>query len=251
MTMLDFINTITAKLEEIKGDYVNFSKESKEELETYLNDKINSLSNELKSMFISKKNLVTTINELQDKIVVGKALDSEKAYGLTLEELKQHILPTSNIIDFKLVINGSKIRFSYDQPTLEDGYMLFCPHNRYEYDLARRYLLALGKPTYMGPLGIYYDGDDIPGRCCTRCWHSNIPLNSDGMGRLGWKVVDGSPTWWASDRTDVTEPNGDYTKYAYLGITYDNNGYVRWYNDAGSRYAYGNYLTVKRNTDDK
>ena len=101
----------------------------------------------------------------------------------------------------------------------------------------------------MGPLGIYYDGDDIPGRWCNRCWHSYHALNSNDMGRLGWKVKDGSPDWWASDRTNVSEPNGDYVKYAYLGISYDNEGNVSWWNDANAEYHYNEYVVVKRDID--
>jgi hypothetical protein len=149
--------------------------------------------------------------------VVKEAKNSILFNNLDMEGLKKHLYPHNRITDFKLVKNGAPIRFSYDSidsSAASAGYELFCPHSREEYDLARKWFLTVGEPFNFGPLGIYYDGDDIPGRWCTKCWHSNHALNSDDMGKLGWKVVDGSLTWWASDRTDITEPNGDSEKVA-------------------------------------
>ncbi len=167
-----------------------------------------------------------------------------------LDELSNIKMP-GEILEFKLIKNGSSLRYVTDEidPSLtEDGYELFCPHSKEEYEKARKYLLGIGEPSSMGPLGIYYS-EDGPGGAyswCSECWHSRIPLSSNGLGSKGWKVKDGSLTWWASDRTNVTEPNGDYKANAYLGIWYDDEGYVRWWNDANDAYSYTTYLCVKR-----
>jgi len=246
MSILELINEINLKLNNINTGYENLNNELKDKFSQAVKD----LTDLINSKTLTSDDVKEIINEVAPNLVVKEALNAKLLEGLNIEQLKKVILPNDDIVDFRLVENGARIRYSYDpigSSASKDGYELFCPHSREEYELARRYLLALGKPTAMGPLGIYYDGNDIPGRCCTRCWHSNIPLNSEGMGRKGWKVIDGSNTWWASDRTDVTEPNGDYEKYAYLGIWYNENGYVKWYNDCRNSYSYTTYLTVLRN----
>jgi hypothetical protein len=242
MTILELLDNINNSLEEIKNNYNLLNTDIRNKLDTAIAD-LNKL--------INKNNLS---EEDVKKIIIDIAPDlsvknANLFNNLTLEQLKLELIPTYDIMDFKLIENGARIRYSFDPidgEASQNGYILFCPHNKEEYELARKYLLSLGKPKAMGPLGIYYDGINIPGRWCHKCWFSNIPLNSNGLGRHGWKVVDGSPVWWASDRTDVTEPNGDYTRYAFLGIQYDNNGFVKWYNDAHSSYSYTTYLTVKR-----
>ena len=193
---------------------------------------------------LNKNNILKSIDN--GELTIDNAL---KLDGKTLNEIMELVSPKGSIIEFMLIKNGKQINFAndpIDDKALSKGFELFCPHNREEYEMARRYLLALGEPKSMGPLGIYYDDPNIPSSCCTGCWHSYHALNSDDMGKLGWKVQDGSPTWWASDRTNVSEPNGDYTARAYLNITYDNNGYITWYNDAHSSYKYTTYLCVRR-----
>jgi len=145
------------------------------------------------------------------------------------------------ILAFKLVENGKTINYAWDtidENLIKEGWELFCPHSKDEFEQAKSYLKSLGKIGKMGPLGIY---NSQPTKNTI-----NIPLNSDGMGKYGWKIQDGCPTWWASDLTNVTEPNGDYTPYAYLSIQYDENGDIKWYNDNDANYKYSDYLLVKR-----
>ena len=174
------------------------------------------------------------VKEDGSEISVGNAL---KLGGKSWEELA----PVGTILEFMLIENGKKIRYAndpIDPRASSKGFELFCPHSKDEYEMARKYLISIGKPKAMGPLGIYKPSDGASSE--------NKPLNSAFMGLDGWRVQDGSVTWWASDRTDVTEPNGDYTAYAYLGIQYDDNGYVTWWNDCNSNYVYSTYLCVRR-----
>jgi len=162
--------------------------------------------------------------------------------GLTPEEFVASMKPTIPVLEFMLVKNGAIIRYSTDPIDTNAsslGYELFCPHSKEEYEAAKKYLLTINEPRSMGPLGIHKKtsrGDNC----------SYIPLNSDNMGNHGWVVQDGSETWWASDKTTIREPNGDYYANAYMAIWYDTAGDVYYYNDANNRYAYTTYLCVKR-----
>lgn len=150
-------------------------------------------------------------------------------------------------IEFTLCEKGKMINYANDAIEYnfkKDGYELFCPHSKQEYELAKQYLLSIGKPESMGPLGIYSPVDDGTQVA------SKYPLNSEFMGKLKWKVQDGSQQWWASDLTTVTEPNGDYTKNAYLNIEYNDQGDVIHYNDGHASYKYTDYLCVKRHSED-
>ena len=180
--------------------------------------------------------------------VKGTILDSNgKSTKIGFASKYENILnlKTNNKSKFYLVKNGKSIQNSKDQiddKAIQNGYELFCPHSKAEYEEARKYLVSLGEAKSMGPLGVY----------ATKAIHSqHHPLNSEHMGKDGWKVKDGSSTWWASDRTNVNEPNGDYSPYAYLNMEYDNNGYIKWYNDANNRYSYKTYLCVDRSVQGK
>jgi len=244
----DFIDTEISK--ELDIEYIDFDGTIK----SVKVKNMASLLNFIKQYGITLNDDGILVDLDGNFVTTNKSLDTDKMNGMTLDELTDYIKEKvnekdSNIIDFKLIENGTPIRYSTDDidtAASDLGYELFCPHNREEYEEARQYLISIGKPTSMGPLGIYYDGVLPRGGWSVRGWMSNIPLNSNNLGTKGWKVKDGSLTWWASDLTTVTEPNGDYTKNAYLGITYDANGYVKWYNDANDRYVYRTYLCVKR-----
>ena len=148
-----------------------------------------------------------------------------------------------DIIEFKLVDNGAKLTYytdEIDEDLRNQGWMLFCPRSKDEFKKAKEYLKSIGRIGSAGPLGIY-NTKSVDS--------SNKPLNSDNMGKDGWRVKDGSPCWWASDSTSVSEPNGDYDAGAYLGIEYDENGDVKHYNDANHRYSYTTYLVVKRKSN--
>jgi len=208
---------------------------------------------------ISKFN--TTLNNLpkivQEEVnnalpvqLVGTATTANSLGGKNIAAINIGIKHEGDITNFFLVENGNLIRFSTDDinpDLISQGYELFCPHSREEYEVARNYLVKLGKAKMMGPLGIYYpkNGPFYP-HYKSLGWCSCIPLNSDNMGKKGWKVKDGSDVWWASDLVNVTEPDGDYVANAYLGITYDNDGHIKWYSDSNDRYGYKNYLCVKR-----
>ncbi len=51
-------------------------------------------------------------------------------------------------------------------------------------------------------------------------------------------------TWWISNRSDITEPNGDYVQNCWLGMLYDNIGKVSRYNDGHCNYSYETYLCM-------
>ena len=197
---------------------------------------------------INTTELLTKYTNILDSL--PKLVKNEMVNNMPIKEVKEKILQEGNIVDFYLVENGKALRYASDEidsDLVAKGYELFCPHNHEEYEMAREFLLKLNKPKAMGPLGIYYphNSPSYP-RWISHSWCSGIPLNSANMGKMGWKIKDGNRNWWASDLTNVTEPNGDYAANAYLGITYDNNGYIKWYNDANANYVYKTYLCVKR-----
>jgi len=147
--------------------------------------------------------------------------------------------------DYALIIGGPKISSIRDEIPIEyilAGYTLFSPHSKEEYEEARDWLVSIGHPKKMGPLGIYKPTSGGSYSCRYKA------LRSDSLGAdCGWKVQDGSDTWWASDLTNVSEPNGDYTGGCYLRIDYDDDGNVVWWNDYNCNYGYTDYLLVKRN----
>jgi len=151
-----------------------------------------------------------------------------------------------DIEEFMYIKGGKGINYSYDTidaRAIDAGFELFCPHTKEEYDVARRYIISLGE-NCLGPLGIHHDSG-IDGQNWGKSLRY-VPLNSTNMAVHGVKVVDGSADWWACDLTTVTEPNGDWTKYAYLNLKFDALGKITWYNDASARYSYSDYLCVKR-----
>jgi len=151
----------------------------------------------------------------------------------------------NDITEFKLVDNGKSLTYytdEIDDDLKSQGWMLFCPRSKNEFNKARDYLKEIGRIGCVGPMGIY-NTKSVDS--------SNKPLNSDNMGKDGWRVKDGSPCWWASDITSVTEPNGDYDAGAYLHFTYDENGDIKLYNDNHHNYTYTTYLVVKRKSNYK
>jgi len=144
-------------------------------------------------------------------------------------------------ISFMLIDDGEeivKITDTVDIAALSAGYNLFCPHSREEYEKARLFLVGIGRPKSFGPLGIY--------KPTKKADSKYRQLNSVEMGADGWRVADGSLTWWGSDRTDIDEPKGSYTANSYLGIYYDDDGHVLSYTRANRTYKYTTYLCCKR-----
>ena len=151
--------------------------------------------------------------------------------------------------DFLLIKNGEKIQYATDPIDTKAsslGLVLFCPHSKEDYRLAMSWLSRKGHSySDVGPLGIYYP-ENGPG-CCN--WGMRYhALKSDDIGKLGWKVVDGSDKWWASDRTNVSEPNGDYSAKGFLNFSFDGDGNLRNWNDAGA-CSYTTYLCVPKNRE--
>jgi len=203
----------------------------------------------LLSMETQGKAVLDDISKMLASGNVAQAENALRLEGKNFDEIIDEIIPVGTILEFMLIENGKKINFAndpIDKRASSQGFELFCPHSKEEYEKARQYLLSIGKPTAMGPLGIYYpyNGQDF----------SNYALNSNELGSKGWKVQDGSLTWWAADTTSdstfdrkpMAEPNGNYTAKAYLGITYDDNGYIKHYDDDNSSYSYTTYLCVRR-----
>jgi len=206
------------------------------------------------------KEILKTKDELIKKEAEIKKIiadDSKLLEGSTKDEIEKDIQKTFNamylkkdelpiqigdILEFQYVENGKTISNSNDkieEELIKDGFELFCPHSKEEYEKARKYLVNIKKPKGMGPLGIYQTRSG---------WRSTAPfepLTSEGIGKYNWAVQDGSKTWWASDIETIGEPNGDGKRYGYLGIDYDDKGYIYHWNDARN-YKYSNYLCVKR-----
>ena len=153
-------------------------------------------------------------------------------------------------IEYLLIENGKTIKYatdSIDKKALDLDYVLFCPHSKEDYHNAMSWLRSNGHSySDVGPLGIYYPLNG-PGCCGWKMrYHA---LNSDDIGILGWKVVDGSDKWWASDRTNVSEPNGDYSAKGFLGrFSFDGSGNLTHWNDGGA-YSYSTYLCVPKNRE--
>ena len=73
-----------------------------------------------------------------------------------------------------------------------------------------------------------------------------------GSGSGDHRVLDGGK-WWIRN-SSFSEPNGDYTAYAWFGISpagytfpYNYNGEDIGFNDANASYATGNYYLVSTN----
>ncbi len=80
---------------------------------------------------------------------------------------------------------------------------------------------------YLFILGIYPNSN---GATCT-----STGFNSTDCAN--WSASDGE-SYWVSDRTDITEPNGDNTTTGSMGYWFDNGSYlVRTYNDLTSGYT--------------
>jgi len=141
-----------------------------------------------------------------------------------------------------------------DNTCKQKGLTLFAPRSEAEYDVGRQYVNSTydvfphsrdknGENGGLGPLGIYH-----PSAAAWDNDSENMPLTHEGMGTDGWESTAGSH-WWGSERTDVTEPNGDYTSNHWLGYDYDDNGNVTWWNDLDDpdTYPYNQYLCIHEN----
>lgn len=131
------------------------------------------------------------------------------------------------------------------------GLQLFAPRSRADFELARDYLLSIGAEHFMGPLGLY---NDRGGEAAVAVGKAMNSYDVDNAAALGWRTTLVDPQnpsepgdWWISDRTDLSEPNGDYTARCWLEVLYDEFGDVRHYNDwdeNSCRYSYSDYLCM-------
>ena len=148
-------------------------------------------------------------------------------------------------LTFYLVKNGITTRKVTDNDSCQElGLEIFAPRTKEDYENARKYLLSINAPLSFGPLGVYHPTHNQEDWFLPFGWASFTPMNSKYAGSLfGWKSTAGD-TWWISDSTDVFEPNGDYYKGCWLGISYDNSGKVDWYNDEQCDFSYDTYLCM-------
>jgi len=140
-------------------------------------------------------------------------------------------------LTFYLVTNGLTTGKVTDNDSCQElGLKIFAPRTEEDYDRARQYLLSIGAQGSFGPLGVYHPSNN-PSTVYT-------PMNSDHAGtQFGWTSTTGDK-WWISNRSDISEPNGDYTPGVWLGTWYDSTGNVSWYNDLFSGYSYSTYLCM-------
>lgn len=128
----------------------------------------------------------------------------------------------------------------------EKGLMLFAPTSKTHYEAGRDYVKSIGGNT-LGPLGIYHPTHYSSGYC-SGCFASNKPMNSYDNNNAydkGFRSINGG-NFWASSRTNISEPNGDYYKNCWLGFSYDSNLNVGWYNDGNCGYSYTSYLCMSK-----
>ncbi len=175
--------------------------------------------------------------------LTGK-IDDIRIYNRALSDSEIQLLfrmKTINTVKskFYLIEGGiSTSKFGDKDSCKKRGLKIFAPNTKQEYEVAREYLISIGKPKAFGPLGIYHPNPTqvkFP-------WTSNTPMNSANAGaKFGWKSTAGD-TWWISDKTNITEPNGDYTPNCWLSIQYNDSGNVIWYNDELCNNSYTTYL---------
>ncbi|MBU1240603.1 hypothetical protein KJ865_12905, partial [Myxococcota bacterium] len=140
------------------------------------------------------------------------------------------------------------------------GLMLFTPTSQAHYAMGRDYLLSIGGQTggnFLGPLGIYNpsDGDDSgwdqwcehDSYCCRKKMIGGGAADTVSVGSCGFTSLAGQ-SFWASEITTLTEPNGDYDANCWLGFRYNANGDVASWNDDDCTYSYSSYLCMA--TDD-
>ncbi len=106
------------------------------------------------------------------------------------------------------------------------GMRLFIPRTEAHYQSAQyiaRNIYPGNNINYLSIMGIYpnYNG--------AKCM--NTPLRSDNQS-CAWRAGD-NRRFWVSNRTDITEPNGDNSTSS--SMRYDYNAYgLTWYNDTNS-----------------
>jgi hypothetical protein len=152
--------------------------------------------------------------------------------------------------------NGKRTYKVSDKNSCQDlGLMLFAPKNKEEYLAGMKYLkdikkINLSGYSKAGPLGIYHPTHNSS-HYTSWGWTSGKPMNSykDGSSidasNYGWKSINGG-NFWISNRTNISEPNGDYYKSCWLGIWLNNDGSVSGYNDGHCDYSYTNYLCMSK-----
>jgi hypothetical protein len=150
---------------------------------------------------------------------------------------------------FYYVSGGLGTEKTSDTNTCDNlGLMMFVPGNENHYNYGSGYALALNISTggdFIGPMGIYspdYGDSDWSSECA---YKKNRTGESDTLDRnlCNFMVITGG-TWWASDRTDVSQPSGDYTANCWLGYSWDGNGDITFYHDWNCNYTYNDYMCM-------
>ena len=151
---------------------------------------------------------------------------------------------------FYAVKNGISTSKVSDNNTCKSlGLMLFAPTSKQHYEAGRDF----AKSQWMSnlwPLWIYQPTHNS-NNWYQHSFGSNKPMNSYSPNNVttAWFKSINWWSFWASDRTNVTEPNGDYHKTCWLWFSYDSNLNVTWYNDRGCNYSYKQYVCMAK--DDK
>ena len=124
--------------------------------------------------------------------------------------------------------------------------MLFAPTSKKHYIAGRDY----AKSQWMSnlwPLWIYNPTHNSSNYYTNSFW-AHKPMNSydpNNITKVGFKSINWW-NFWASDRTNVTEPNGDYYRNCWLWFDYDSNLNIRWYNDRECNNSYRQYLCMAK-----
>ena len=124
--------------------------------------------------------------------------------------------------------------------------MLFAPTSKEHYIAGRNYAKSQWMSS-LWPLWIYNPTHNSSSWRANSFW-AHKPMNSYDPNNITTVWFKSINWWnfWASDKTNVTEPNGDYYRNCWLWFDYDSNLNVRWYNDGRCNYSYRQYLCMAK-----
>ncbi len=141
----------------------------------------------------------------------------------------------------------------------EAGMMLFTPTTQSHYTIARDLALSWNLSTtgnFLGPLGIYNPHNGVDDSISTEKWCGTIVKQccekkmvggggDDTVSRSGCGFTSlANGQFWASEKTDISEPSGDYDATCWLLFRYESNGNVRDWNDNDCSFSYTNYMCM-------
>lgn len=159
------------------------------------------------------------------------------------------------------VRNGPSTSKKDDNDGCKDiGMMLFTPLSSSHYTIARDRALLWNIPTqgpFLGPLGIYNPNNGnndisteqwcgwIAKNCCKKKMIGGGQDDTVSRSGCGFTSLAGN-IFWASEKTDIDEPNGDYTATCWLLFNYNSSGDVDSWNDNKCSYSYSSYMCMAR-----